>query len=82
MHEAHELPADKSVDFQYGLGDHDLLDVPTDLRTELRLGAKVCEDLSMAYSADSSRELESDLAHLRKSLAKYLSHTEKATAES
>jgi hypothetical protein len=75
MRETYGLPANRDVDFRYGLDDP-RLEVAFDLLNELKLGAAAWEDLSMIYSADSSRELERDIASLQTSLKTFLSHSE------
>ena len=76
MRETYGLPANRDVDFRYGLDDPRPREVAFDLLNELKAGAEVCEALSMVYSAGVRLEFERDIATLRKRLNAFLSHAD------
>ncbi|MEU2004538.1 hypothetical protein ACH47B_26405 [Rhodococcus sp. NPDC019627] len=71
MKQNYGLDPDRHVDFEYRLREFPVTEEAAALLGELRLGARVCRDLAILYTADTPREYESDVEHLRQSLGEY-----------
>lgn len=70
MRESYDLPRG-DVNYWHGLDDPRLTEFAPDFREELFLGTRVCGALFMAYTADKSWELESDIEQIRRELRAY-----------
>lgn len=73
MRTVYDLPEQSHIDYAHGLDHPRLEEFASDLKPELEAGARVCQALAMAYTADKEWERASDLERIRGRLAEYWS---------
>jgi hypothetical protein len=71
MRTVYDLPKGSSINYSHGLDHPRLEKFASDLKPELEAGARVCQALAMAFTADKQWDYDDDVKKIRALLVEY-----------